>query len=1158
MKRILPIVAFLSLFLALALPAKAQRAMEKTADRSLMASGHWVKIRVDASGVYRLTDEQLRANGFSDPSKVGVFGYGGGVLPEDLSRITTDDLPPVPVLRQGNALYFYAVGPVTWFYNPAKTTMEHTVNTYSTHGYYFLSDAAGAPLQMSQYTGGGASAEALIDYYDELMLHEQELYSPKESGRDLYGESFSAVNTRTVKFPLRGNTRSSGELGTVFSYIAKARSAGGGREMSLSANGLLIFSDPFSMTSNEVSNSYLAGKKRRLYHSTPMNSLVNELRLDANYSMTGDAVNLDFIEVATQNDLRYDGAPMHIRRFSNLPVWGGESCRFVISEVPESLVVLQANSSLTASLVPVKTVGDKTIEFVAPPKGQDRRTINTFYAVDLSQASAPEILGAVPNQNLHGEEIPDLIIVSTQALLPEADRLATYRREKNGLKVLVVLQEQVFNEFSGGTPDATAYRLFAKMFYDRWKANAPVGETFPMQMLLFGDGAHDNRKVSVAWQKPYLQQTEFLLTFQAVNSTNVNSYVTDDYFGLLDDQPASVNIGWRNYNMAVGRFPVRTPAEARIAVDKTIRYEEDRESGAWRIRACFAADNGDKHATETSRLIDTVKRYAPAIMPVRAFQDVYPHVIENGLHSIPGAKKKMLETLQSGIILLNYAGHGGPAGWSDEHLLTLNDIHNFNYKHMPIWITATCDFANYDSQTTSAGEEVFLHEKSGTPIMFSTTRVVYNTQNEKINGFMLRRMFEKAKDGRYRTMGEIIRSAKQGMLSTVFPDSINQLSFFLMGDPSVRMNLPTHKVQLTAINGQDPEGQYGTIMLKSLERVALKGKVTDEMGTFDETFSGKVFLTVFDGRKKMTALEEEGNDLSLVYYDYPNVMYAGIAEVKDGLFETSFIVPKDVNYSEHEGRINLYAYNESTKAEAMGVDFSIRVQPGIPDEVTEDNTPPEIISCFLNDSTFRSGDEVNPTPLFMAEVFDLNGINITGSGVGHDITLCIDGRADLTYNLNAYFTSSATDAGVGTILFMIPALAEGDHTARLTVWDIFNNAVHHDFSFRVVDGIAPDVADVILFPNPVRESATFRIFHNRPRSDLNVAVEIYDFTGRLVNSLPVKTYSSSYGEPIEIKWDLTSKYGVKIGNGFYLYRCVVNSPGGQTASMAKKMIVVGQ
>ena len=287
-------------------------------------------------------------------------------------------------------------------------------------------------------------------------------------------------------------------------------------------------------------------------------------------------------------------------------------------------------------------------------------------------------------------------------------------------------------------------------------------------------------------------------------------------------------------------------------------------------------------------------------------------------------------------------------------------------------------------------------------------------------------------------------------------------------------------------------------------------------------------------------------------------MYPGIAEVKDGLFETSFIVPKDVNYSEHEGRINLYAYNESTKAEAMGVDFSIRVQPGIPDEVTEDNTPPEIISCFLNDSTFRSGDEVNPTPLFMAEVFDLNGINITGSGVGHDITLCIDGRADLTYNLNAYFTSSATDAGVGTILFMIPALAEGDHTARLTVWDIFNNAVHHDFSFRVVDGIAPDVADVILFPNPVRESATFRIFHNRPGSDLNVAVEIYDFTGRLVNSLPVKTYSSSYGEPIEIKWDLTSKYGVKSGNGFYLYRCVVNSPGGQTASMAKKMIVVGQ
>lgn len=1156
MKRIFPILTILISFLVGIFPSAGQRAPGVTATQSLMASGRWVKIRVSSTGVYRLTDDELRAQGFSDPSKVGVYGYGGGVMPEDINRITTDDMPPVPVLRKGDALYFYAVGPTTWYYNSIKKLMEHTVNTYSNYGYYFLSDAAGAPLLMSNYTLPDDGPAVDIDYYDELMLHEQDLYSPKESGRDLYGESFSSLNTQNIKLPLRGNTLSSGDIQTVFAYIAKAKSAGSGREMSLIANDILVFTDQFSMSSNEVSNSYLVGKKRRLYNTAALTGLANELRLTVNYSMMGDAVNLDFIEVTTQNALRYDGAPMSMRCATNQKTKPGENGRFVISDAPNSMVVLLANSSLTTSIVPTTAVAGGGIEFIAPPISADR-TINNFYAFDLAHVQSPEIVGEVPNQNLHGEEIPDLIIVSTQALLPEADRLAAYHRDKDGMKVLVVWQDQIFNEFSGGTPDATAYRMFAKMFYDRWKATAAEGDTYPTQMLLFGDGAYDNRKISRTWQKPYLQDTEFLLTFQSVNSTNVSSYVTDDYFGLLDNQPASLNIGWRNYNMAVGRFPVRTLAEARVAVNKTIAYMEDREVGTWRIRACFVADNGDSHAVESSRLIDTVRRYAPGIMPIRVYQDVYPHVIENGLNSIPGAKKKLFETLKDGVFLLNYTGHGGPAGWTDEHMLTLNDIHNLNYKHLPIWLTATCDFSNFDNQNTSGGEEVFLHEKSGSPLLLTTTRVVYNTQNEKINGFMLRRIFDKDKHGRYRSLGEVIRSAKQSMLTTTYPDSINQLSFFLMGDPSVRLSLPIRRVALTDINDKKP-GAVGSIELKSLEKVVLKGKITDEAGAFDEAFTGKVFLTIFDGKKKMKALEEEGNSPYLEYYDYPNVMYAGIADVKDGLFETSFIVPKDVNYSEEEGRINLYAYDENTKTEAMGVDYSISVKPGVPDEVVEDNDPPEIRQCFLNDSTFRSGDVVNSTPLFFAEIFDLNGVNFSGSGVGHDITLCIDGRADLTYNLNSYFVNSGTDAGLGTILFMIPELEEGDHTARLTVWDIFNNANNYDFSFRVVADLAPNIADVILYPNPVREEGTFRIFHNRPGSDLDVRIEIYDFTGRLIKSLPITAQSTAYGEPLEVKWDLSSNYGVRVSNGFYLYRCVVNSPGGQQASMAKKMIVIGQ
>lgn len=1128
------------------------------ASESIMAKGRWVKIRIGESNIYRISFEELRKQGFSNPEKVGVYGFGGAILPEDLSRIYTHDLAQVPIYREGENIYFYGQGVNSWYYNPEKLTLEHSVNVYSRAGYYLLSDAA-EPLQMDSYKPGSSEPEATFTQYNEILLHELEAISIKDSGRDLYGESLGINTSRTIPFNLRPNTINSANVDVTLSWVSRPKWLGGSGEINVFLNGVLTITDRISLSSYHPYYSFLGGIKHRVYAKKEISGLSGKLNVDLNYSTTGDNVFLDFLEIATLNDMHYDGSTMNIRHFTQA-YSPGKNYRYRISN-GNNLKVFFANNSNSCSLVNLQNAGDAA-EFIAEPLSADGKVVNTFLALELSKAAKPEFMGELPNQNIRASGELDLIIISPDALLIEANRLADFHREREEMRVLVLTQSQVFNEFSGGTPDATAIRLMSKMFFERWKASNSSG-VCPTHLLLFGDGASDNRKLSAIWNSDQLQNTEFILTYQGVNSLNIFSYVSDDYFVAVDNQPASTPIGLKRPVLGVGRFPIRNLEQAKIAVDKTISYIDDKSPGVWQTRTCFVADNGDSHAIESLRLTDTIKTFSPATQISRVYMDTYQRVVENGLPRVPGAKKKMLEELDKGLLILNYNGHGGPAGWADEQQLTMTDIGAFKYKHLPIWITATCDFSNFDNVNTSAGEEVFLKPKTGGAVLFTTTRVVMNTQNEKMNGYLLRRLFDKGPDGRYRSMGTVLAEAKRDMM--IFspgsgwgqPDSINNLSFTLLGDPTIRFKLPTHQAVLKSINGLPLEQEAdGSILLKSLQRVELKGQIENDQGQLDASFNGQAVITVYDGMRNIKAIAIPGNNFNVNYNDYTNVIYAGVTTVKDGLFSSEFIVPKDVQYSETSSKINLYAYSPETKADAMGVNYSMKIALGESPDNIVDTIAPKVVKCYLNDSTFRSGDAVNATPLFVAEIFELNGLNISGSGLGHDMTLVIDGHSDYTYNLNSHYNASFTEAGMGSVHYMLPELAEGDHTARLTVWDVFNNVSTYDFKFRVVKGLAPNIGDIIVFPNPIKgDEATFRIFHNRPESDQELSIEIFDFTGRLVSKTGPQIVSSGFSEPIDVKWDLRSKYGVTLPNGLYLYRCVLSTPQGQSSSETKKLII---
>lgn len=382
----------------------------------------------------------------------------------------------------------------------------------------------------------------------------------------------------------------------------------------------------------------------------------------------------------------------------------------------------------------------------------------------------------------------------------------------------------------------------------------------------------------------------------------------------------------------------------------------------------------------------------------------------------------------------------------------------------------------------------------------------------------------------YPTLGDAIRKTKQELRG-----QHQRLNFILIGDPALRLNYPTAGIRVTEINGKPVSDE--PVTFSALQNITIKGVILKPDGSRNEGFNGEINPTVFDSQTTVTVLDNNNRGLGKFQYnDYPGKIFIGNDEVKNGEFEFSFTVPIDISYSNDIGKMSLYAVDKTTGEEAKGSFTNYRV--GGTGGNREDNEGPEIRSIYLNDSAFVDGGQVNPTPLLAVRLWDASGINVTGSSIGHDITLVIDGQSALTYNLNSYYKTTPGANGEGLIHFLIPELPAGLHTAELKVWDILNNATTDTVTFEVSEGLKPKFYELWAAPSPAREEVTFYLYHNRPESRVKVNIHVYDMTGRL-QWIGEEQGVSGFNEPLTIRWNLRNGYGARLHPGVYIYRAAI-------------------
>ncbi len=1112
MKKIL----FIAFWVLVSLPMMA--GIHSYAERSVLADGHWVKIRVSESGVCRMSFSELRSAGL-EPSQVRVFGYGGAQKEQDFNKPNIDDLPQVPVYVGEDYILFYVQGPISWTYNGSR--FAHTRNTYSDFGYYLLSDDAGDMLLFPEAEAVSGSPTD-VTYYSYYQVHDEDSVNLIDrtgvsgGGRTFYGEQFAAGHTRTFTF---STPYANGDNSSVYIDMAANAATTSTVKAKLnntSSKSIYISSIPDHYTFGVAGTISMNGA------SEEQNQRVTIQFVNSNASALAW---LNYIEIITPSELVMTGSYMGIRSLVNRNTTN--PVRFLLRNATASTQIWDVTDLAAIQRMPTTMVDDQ-LAWV----GTQADGVHEYIAVntDGTKFVQAEVVGEVKNQNLHALSNIDYIIICPEGYVDVSEDLAKAHEAKQAITYAIVTDQQVYNEFSSGTPDATAYRWLMKMLYDRAKNG--IGQQ-PRWLLLMGHGTFDNRKLLRN------SGTSLLLTYQSKNSVNeIKAYATDDYFAYLDDNEGAIDTQGR-MDIGVGRLPVESLDEARTTVDKLIQYIRNEQTGKWKNQLVYLADDGENgtHTETAEKSAELVRIKNPDFIVHKIFLDAYPQEVNASGESYPLAKNRVLNLLKNGVLFFNYSGHGGYNAITNESILNLKDIAGMTNKNQAFWLFATCNFAQCDAGKRSAAETAVLNPKGGAIGILAATRTVYASQNTNLNRSVCDTLFGHSDVFHYdMTLGEAISIGKN-----LLGSDENKLAYVLLGDPCMRLNYPTdyHVETLTEMD---------TLNALSVQHV--EGRIIDEDLNTVSDFNGKVDITIYDKMQSIPTRDNDnvgGDPRIIAYNDYPNTIFSGATDVKDGLFNYTFMVPKDIRYNFDNGRIVYYAVTADSleTAEAVG-HFEQFIIGGTGSTVAIDTIGPEM-EIYLNSPAFRNGDKTYATPRFFANLYDKNGINTAGAGIGHDLMLIIDDDPKMIYSLNEYFTAANNSYQAGQVSYLMEELANGPHSLTFRAWDLLNNSTTKSLNFIVEAGLDPSIYNVTTYPNPVQQSGVVHLIVNYDQPDELIETEIY-----LYNTAGQMVYSHKQDNPDAVSINLPS---LGLNTGVYIYSVKIKSASSKYSTTSGKIIV---
>lgn len=1126
----------------------AQEKAERWKPNSVLASGRWVKIRVEKEGIYQLTAAQLSDMGFKDLQRVKLYGYGGRMQEEDWSfddnRQVPDDLNEVPLYRRNGSVLFFAEGTIRWSWDTSRHAWSHCNQPYSNYSYYFLTEGdtpAGFETITAAVSADTPAERGIIHH--ALLDNDAAVFY--EGGREFYdSHNFADGNVRT--FRLAADGMMPDETATIDVGLAAACPTATIAQVEI--NGTTLG----RMSIGRLDTEQVAREARYSFKTDALTG-DNTFGIALPAGIEG---RLNYIRVSYKKTLRAGDKPYAFSLNRD-----GEA-KLRIADASASTRVWRIGSALQPSAEMAGTLSGNNLD-VGIADAQSRYVI-----VDIDGSyPSPAKVGEIENQNLHATTAQDMVIIVPTGgkLTEQAERLAEAHRQKDGLRVKVVTADLLYNEYSSGTPDASAYRRFMKMLYDR----AADENDMPKYLLLFGDCAWDNRMITANWRA--YSPNDFLLAFEANNKVvttaktevihgKLDSYVTDDFFGWLDDNEGASYVSSK-LDLGIGRLPCTDAKTAAIYVDKIIAYMENKETGSWKNRIYFLADEGDKnlHMNDAEEVVKQIEnRNGLDFQTRKVYWDAYKRTASAVGFSYPQVTELLHNYMEQGALMFNYSGHGSPAQLSHSWILTDKDFQLSSAGRFPLWVMASCEICPYDAQTSDIGRLALANPTGGAIAMMCASRSVYSNYNKNINIRFCNQVLSVGADGKACAMGEALRQSKIGLIEgtgygskTNFTDgTINKLKYVLLGDPALALSLPTRSIVLDSINGTALKNG-DRIQLQAGSVARFSGHISDNTAILNG-FNGRVSITVMDRKEQFVCKNNNGDDVTpKVYYDHTKTVFTGQDSVRAGMFSIEIPIPRDISYTEDRGRVIFYAVNNDNTLEAHGHDDRFYLNGTDPDAPADTQAPK--IYAYLNTPDFPNGGIVGPDAVFMADISDDCGINVAGISIGHDLELTLDNNPQDIRILNDYFSYDFGSYRSGTVTYPLSGLSPGKHTLSFRVWDVNNNTSTAvlDFYTGQRDLTAHEVSAT---QNPAYTSTRFVTLLPDGEGS-TVTLEVYDVMGRLVWTNGNEAATSGYHV---CTWNLVSTAGTPLPAGVYLYRAKITSDSGNIETKAKKIVILRQ
>ena len=1138
------LITFLLFLLAAGAPALRAYPTSYYTTSSRLSSGHWVKIATDAEGIYQLTYDQLKAMGFDDPSKVQVYGYGATQFADNLfTTRAPDDIKPTATLHTADGrILFFGQGDVSVWVNSVTGSEASRFNVrrnyYDTRSYYFLSDSEGAAALPCKSETQASADLAPLDFHFHLDYFEDEVQTPINGGVGYHGAEVKAGDNIPYSVRIRNFRPTDAYSNGIFNYFV-AISAKSSVKLSVTMEGEADKESEYHTSAWSIADGeYTAYNDAR--GSLTFTGSESKPLADTELRFTVDIPSVTLRYAAPDRAaVRYpraniidDTDPMLIINYPRAESQEGRQVVFSeVNSADELMVWCIDNLTEIAAYPTSYDAGSRTLSYVLPESYTRRSVVFRPSAT----YPAPTVVGDVPAQNLHGSATPDMLIITVPEYLEPARRLAEAHTVYQGLSVKVVLQDEIFNEFSSGARDAMAYRRYAKMYYDRRP------EKF-RYMLIFGPCNYDNRSIEVAHLDRVLTYQN---TLERQSASTITNYASDNYFAMLADDYNHDNIHLRAYSIAVGRVPATTPAQANDYVDKAIRHLRSAPDYRAYGRALLCAGEGDRntHLNHSVEVADTMRTYRPDFTFINVPDQLYR---ERGIDVANSAYRDIVrQELQRGVGYFTYSGHGDPNFIGDQHQWDRTLAASVKYDVMPMVMFSSCDQYCYDRNLNCLIEAMLFAPEGGCLAGVGASRSVYISYNQ-LSCVSLARAYSEARPGD--TYGDIYVRSRQhvlqmradGKIPTPDEALVNTLIYNLAGDPALPVYAPECSAVVAEIDGRDPAD--GAIEVKPLKPFHVKGSVTGADGSTDTGFNGKVTVRILAApvtAETYNTRNEDNYEPATVTQQFVTLVDVE-TDVRDGRFDA--VINSPVPSPVGDNRLIVYAIDDATGRTALASLSGITVGDFVPDDYTEaDFAAPGIIQFYAGDPDFVSGSEMQAVVPVTAVIDpSVCGLDFSENGIATRTSISVDGLRTVD-RLDRFVRRN--DDGTVTLATTVDGLSEGVHSLTLTVVSNAGRLDRSTIDFVVVSRL--DRPSVETEDDLARESATFDL---APATGSANTLLITDSRGNTVRRVS--------GVKFPYTWDLNDTAGNPVADGRYTVTALIRDGQDYTHSYPATVVVL--